>query len=138
MSRRFMLDTDTCSFLIRGGGERLQSQVRSHAGSLCVSAVTAAELRYGALKKGSSRIVESVAFLLDLLPAVPWGGSAPERYAEIRVALEAAGTPIGHMDMLIAASALAEDCVVVSHSMAHFTRVPGLVVEDWSSPQKIF
>ncbi len=132
MSRRFMLDTDTCSFLIRGGDARLQSQVRKHAGSLCVSAMTAAELRYGALKKGSLRIEESVSFLLDLLPAVPWGGVAAERYAEIRVALESAGTPIGHMDMLIAASALAEGCVVVSHNTAHFSRVPGLVIEDWS------
>ena len=131
MNRRFMLDTDTCSYLIRGGGERLQSQVKSHAGSLCVSSVTAAELRYGALKKGSTRIAESVAFLLDLLPAVPWGGDAAERYAEIRVALEAASMTIGHMDMLISASALAENCVVVSHNTAHFSRVPGLVVEDW-------
>ncbi len=127
-----MLDTDTCSFLIRGSGDRLQSQVRRHAGKLCVSAVTAAELRYGALKKGSSRIKESVSFLLDLLPAVPWGDGAAERYAEIRVALESAGTPIGHMDMLIAASALAEGCVMVSHNTAHFSRVPGLVIEDWS------
>ena len=131
MSRRFMLDTDTCSFLIRGVGARLQSQVRSHAGNLCISAMTAAELRYGALKKGSARIAESVSFLLDLLPAVPFGGSAAERYAEIRVALEASGAPIGHMDMLIAASALAEGCVMVSHNIAHFSRVPGLVVEDW-------
>ena len=132
MSRRFMLDTDTCSFLIRGGDARLQSQVRKHAGSLCVSAMTAAELRYGALKKGSSRIEESVSFLLDLLPSVPWGEVSAERYAEIRVTLESAGTPIGHMDMLIAASALAEGCVLVSHNTAHFSRVPGLVIEDWS------
>ena len=132
MSRRFMLDTDTCSYLIRGGGARLQSQVRRHAGSLCVSAMTAAELRCGALKKGSSRIEESVSFLLDLLPAVPWGEVSAERYAEIRVTLESAGTPIGHMDMLIAASALAEGCVLVSHNTAHFSRVPGLVIEDWS------
>lgn len=132
MSRRFMLDTDTCSYLIRGSGKRLQTQVRSHAGNLCISAMTAAELRYGAFKKGSSRIIESVSFLLDLLPAVPWGGAAVERYAEIRAALESAGTPIGHMDMLIAASALAEDCTVVSHNTAHFSRVSGLVIEDWS------
>ena len=127
-----MLDTDTCRFLIRGGGERLQSQVRKHAGSLCVSAMTSAELRYGALKKGSPRIMESVSFLLDLLPSVPWGEDAAERYAEIRVALESAGTPIGHMDMLIAASALAEGCVLVSRNTAHFSRIPGLVIEDWS------
>ena len=127
-----MLDTDMCSYLIRGGGARLQSQVRRHAGSLCVSAMTAAELRYGALKKGSPRIMASVSFLLDLLPSIPWGEDTAERYAEIRVALESAGTPIGHMDMLIAASALAEGCVLVSHNTAHFSRVPGLVIEDWS------
>ena len=130
---RFMLDTDTCSFVIRGGHERLRARVQRKAGRLCVSAITAAELRFGARKKGSSRIEDAVGFLLELLEVVPWGDEASARYADIRVALESAGTPIGNMDTLIAASALAEGCVIVTHNTDHFGRVPGLAIQDWTA-----
>ena len=129
---RFMLDTDMCSFVIRGGNEKLRKRVQRNAGRLCVSAITAAELRFGARKKGSSRIADAVGFFLELAPVVPWSDEAAERYAEIRSALESAGTPIGNMDTLVAASALAEGCTVVTHNTAHFGRVPGLLVQDWT------
>ena len=132
MTRSFMLDTDTCSFASRGGSARLRDLIARNAGSLCVSAVTAGELRYGALKRGSRRISESVSFLLSLLPTVPWDGDAANRYAEIQVALEETGTPIGNADTMIAASALAARCVLVTHNTAHFSRVSGLDIEDWA------
>ena len=131
MNSRYMLDSDTCSFIIRGGSEILREKVERHANSLCVSAVTEAELRFGAKRRGSARITSAVEFFLDLVEIVPWGGTAARRYAEIRTSLEAAGTPIGSMDMLIAASALAEGCRLVTHNTAHFSRVSGLVIEDW-------
>lgn len=130
---RFMLDTDTCSFVIRGGNERLRARVQRNAGRLCVSAITAAELRFGARKKGSSRIEDAVGFFLELVETVPWDDEAAARYADIRVALEASGTPIGNMDTLIAASALAEGCSIVTHNLEHFRRVPGLAVQDWTA-----
>ena len=129
---RFMLDTDTCSFVIRGGNEKLRKRVQHNAGRLCVSAVTAAELRFGARKKGSARIADAVGFFLELVDIVSWGEEAAERYAEIRVALESSGTPIGNMDTLIAASALADGCAIVTHNVDHFGRVPGLSVQDWT------
>ena len=131
MSTRYMLDTDTSSFIIRGGNETLREMVERHADSLCVSVVTEAELRFGARKRGSARISSSVECFLALVDIMPWGSRAAARYAEIRVALEGAGTPIGNMDMLIAASALAENCRIVTHNTAHFSRVPGLEIEDW-------
>ena len=106
--------------------------VRRHAGALCVSSVTAAELRYGAAKKGAVRLTESVEFLLDLMTNVEWGDLASRRYANLRVALAAAGTTIGNMDMMIAASAIAEGCVLVSHNTEHFARVQGLELQDWA------
>ena len=129
---RFMLDTDTCSFVIRGGNEKLRKRIQRNAGRLCVSAITAAELRFGARKKGSARIEDAVGFFLELVDIVPWGEEAAARYAEIRVALESSGTPIGNMDTLIAASALAEGCPVVTHNVDHFGRVPGLAIQDWA------
>jgi tRNA(fMet)-specific endonuclease VapC len=129
---RFMLDTDTCSFVVRGGNEKLRNRVRRNAGRLCVSAISVAELRYGARKKGSARISDAVGFFLELVDVVPWGEEAAARYAEIRVALESSGTPIGNMDTLIAASALADGCALVTHNTGHFGRVPGLSVQDWT------
>ena len=129
---RFMLDTDTCSFLIRGANPKLRHAVQHHAESLCVSVVTVAELRFGARKKGSQRITEAVSHFLELVDIVPWTEEAATRYAELRNHLETIGRPIGNMDMLIAASALAEGCHLVTHNLAHFGRVPALPVEDWT------
>ena len=131
-SVRYMLDTDTCSFVIRGGNEKLRKRIQRNAGRLCVSAISVAELRFGARKKGSARITDAVAFFLELVDVVPWGEEAAGRYAEIRAVLESAGTPIGNMDTLIAASALADGCIIVTHNTDHFGRVPGLSIQDWT------
>ena len=131
-SVRYMLDTDTCSFVIRGGNEKLRKRIQRNAGRLCVSAISVAELRFGARKKGSARITDAVEFFLELVDVVPWGEEAAGRYAEIRAVLESAGTPIGNMDTLIAASALADGCVIVTHNTDHFGRVPGLSIQDWT------
>lgn len=130
---RFMLDTDTCSFAIRGGDPKLRAAFQRRADALCVSAITAAELRFGALKKASPRISEAVSFFLGLVHVVTWTEEAADRYAAIRVHLESADQPIGNMDMLIAASALAEGCILVTHNLAHFGRIPSLPVEDWTT-----
>ncbi len=131
-SVRYMLDTDTCSFVIRGGNEKLRKRIQRNAGRLCVSAISVAELRFGARKKGSARITDAVEFFLELVDVVPWDEEAAGRYAEIRAVLESAGTPIGNMDTLIAASALADGCVIVTHNTDHFGRVPGLSIQDWT------
>ena len=128
---RFMLDTDTCSFVIRGGNDRLRKRIQRNAERLCVSAVTVAELRFGARKKGSPRIENAVDFFLELVDVVPWDEEAAGRYAEIRVALESAGTPIGNMDMLIAASAISEDATLVTNNVEHFSKVASLKIENW-------
>ena len=129
---RFMLDTDTCSYLIRRADAKLRAAVQRHAESLCVSVITVAELRFGARKKGSPRITQAVARFLELVDIVPWTEGAADCYAKLRTHLETVGQPIGNMDMLIAASALAEECRLVTHNLAHFGRVPNLQVEDWS------
>ena len=127
-----MLDTDICSFAIRGGSARLREMLSWHSDCLCVSAVTAAELRFGARKRGSRKISNAVASLLSLLEIVPWDDGAATCYAGLRKDLEDSGQPIGHADMMIAASALATGSVVVTHNTAHFSRIEKLAIEDWA------
>jgi tRNA(fMet)-specific endonuclease VapC len=129
----FMLDTDTCSFIIRGGDERLRSLVQRHAHEICVSSITAAELLFGAHKKRSNRILDSVSFLLELAPPEPWDENCARNYAKIRTSLEESGTPIGNTDMMIAAAAIAHGCTLVTHNTTHFSRVSGLNIADWTT-----
>lgn len=131
--RRFMLDTDICSFAIRGGDERLRTELQRHDGNICVSAVTAAELLFGARKRRSRRLDAAVSFLLELAPPVPWDEECARAYAAIRTSLEESGTPIGNMDMMIAAAAMAEGATLVTHNTAHFSRVARLEFTDWTN-----
>jgi tRNA(fMet)-specific endonuclease VapC len=101
--------------------------------SVCTSLVVAAELRYGAVKRGSARLTRQVEAILSAVRILPFEEPADRRYAELRAHLERSGTPIGPNDMLIAAHALALGLVVVSGNEREFARVPGLAVENWLS-----
>jgi tRNA(fMet)-specific endonuclease VapC len=93
--------------------------------------VVACELRLGALRKGSAVLSGRVEQLLDSLVVLPLDEPADQHYAEIRAALERAGTPIGSHDLFIAAHARSRDMTLVTHNLREFQRVPGLRVEDW-------
>jgi len=129
----YLLDTNTASFIIRGNArllERLQAQPVAAIG---ISAVTEAELLYGlARKPAAAALAAAVAAFLRHVQALPWDSEAAARYGVLRAALEAAGTPLGGMDTLIAAHAMATDATLVTNDQA-FRRVPGLGVEDWTA-----
>ena len=129
---KYLLDTNAISHALKfpAGpvGERI---LESEAGALCTSIMVVAELRFGYLKRGSERLRRDVEALLASLEIMPWESPAELKYAELRLALEAVGSPIGQMDMLIAAHALALDVVVVTANAREFGRVPGLKVENW-------
>ena len=128
---RYMLDTDTASYLIRGDQPEVTAAFREKFRQTEISALTAAELRYGAQKRNSRPLTQKVQAFCDLVPCVDWDGGAAECYARLRTELEADGSPIGAMDMLIAASALAENAILVTHNRTHFSRIRGLKIEDW-------
>ena len=67
----------------------------------------------------------------NLLTIIPWNDEAARAYAKLRVELEAAGMPIGNMDMLIAASAIAENAILVTNNVEHFSKVVSLKIENW-------
>lgn len=129
--RRYMLDTDTCSYIIRGESVSLQRHVFAHQNQLCVSAVTLAELLFGAAKKQSPRLSKAIHFFRELVDVIQWDENAASAYADIRNELETKGTPVGNMDMMIAASAQAGGFCLVSNNTAHFSRIAGLQLENW-------
>ena len=128
----WMLDTNTLSDLIRNPRGALVERLSvTEPDAVCTSIVVACELRFGAKRKGSDALTNRVEQLLASLTVLPLDEPADQHYAEIRVALESAGTPIGSHDLFIAAHARSRGMTLVTHNMREFARVPGLQVEDW-------
>lgn len=128
-----MLDTDISSYLIRGDHPEVTDAFRQHFPDVCISAITAAELQYGAQKRKSQLLTRNVNAYCNLVPICEWTREAAETYAEMRVELEKHGTPVGSLDMLIAASAIAEGAILVTNNIAHFSKIGKLRVENWSA-----
>ena len=129
---RFLLDTNILSDLVRNPQGRIAAriaQVGDHA--ICTSIIVAAELRFGAAKKGSDRLTIQLERILSAIDIQPFEAPADAAYAQLRAQLEAAGSPIGGNDMLIAAQALATNCTVVTDNEREFVRISGLRVENW-------
>lgn len=133
MRGRYLLDTNTASYIIKGNVPRVRERLlRVPMAQVAVSTVTEAELRFGVAKKpeakGLATAVEEFLLRVDILP---WDSEAAKNYAAIRVAAERAGRPMGNLDMMIAAHAVAAEAVLVTHD-AVFRRVKGLELEDWT------
>ena len=99
--------------------------------AVCISIIVLAELRFGFAKKNSRRLLARLEGMLDEFSVQPWGDPADRRYAGIRAELERSGRLIGSNDLLIAAHALALNCILVTDNEREFSRVPGLRVENW-------
>ena len=98
---------------------------------MCTSVIVAAELRYGAPKKGSQRLSALLEAVLGALDVLPFEAPADEVYGLIRARRERAGQPIGANDLLIAAHAVAVGCIIVTDNESEFGRVEGLLRENW-------
>lgn len=130
---RRTLDTNICSYILRRHpAEMIARFATLDRDQLWLSAIVAAELRFGAAKLGSQRFAAAVEAWLVGFDVRPWPLEATHHYAQIRAALERAGKPIGGMDLMIAAHAMAEDSVVITNNAREFHRVPGLAVEEWA------
>ena len=129
---RFLLDTNIISDLVRNPTGPLADRI-AEVGERGVytSIIVAAELRFGAVKKGSRRLTLQLERILSALEIQSFETPADEAYAILRAQLEAAGTPIGGNDMLIAAHALAAGAILVTDNEREFARVRGLLVENW-------
>jgi tRNA(fMet)-specific endonuclease VapC len=129
---RYMLDTNIVSDIIRNPAGKSAARLRAVGDyGLAVSIITAAELRFGAAKSGSPRLLSRVETLLQTLDVLPFDVPADAEYASVRVELETAGKPIGPNDLLIAAHARSLGTTIVTANTAEFSRVRGLNVENW-------
>lgn len=126
-----MLHTNIVSEMIRNPAGRAAQRARAVGESVCVSVIVAAELRYGCARKGSPKLRRRVEEFLSEVPVLPFDVPADSAYGGIRAELEAAGRPIGSMDLLIAAHASALAATVVTANVGEFRRVRGLNVENW-------
>ena len=128
---QYILDTDIASYLIRGDHEAVTKKFSELYDSCAISSITAAELQYGAKKRNNKQLTQKVKAFCDLVEIIPWDEDAAKAYAKLRVELETSGTPIGNMDMLIAASALARKAVLVTNNTEHFSRIKDLKLDNW-------
>ena len=129
---RTMLDTNIVSDLIRNPQGRAAARLADHGEEgICLSIVTAAELRYGAAKKGSVRLLSRVEDVLASVDVLPFDVPSDTEYGSLRAKLEAIGKPIGPTDLFIAAQALALRVTLVTRNLREFRRVRGLNVENW-------
>lgn len=132
MTRLYLLDTNIVSDLVRNPQGRIAARIAAVGeNAVATSIVVAAELRYGAAKKGSKRLSDQLEAVLGVLEILPLDVPADNSYATVRVAVEAAGAPIGANDLLTAAQALAQSATLVTNNTREFARIAGLAIENW-------
>ena len=135
MAVLYLLDTDTCSYAIRGASTLLDSRLAAaQDAALAISSITRAELIYGLEKRGNPRALSRLVFgFLDHVAVKPWDAAAADQFAKLRAQLERRGSPIGIFDTMIAGHALALRAILVTNNQRHFGKVRSLEVENWST-----
>ena len=129
---RYLLDTNVVSDLVRNPQGKVAQRIRKVGeGEVCTSIIVAAELRYGAARKGSPRLSSQLEIVLGVLEVLPFETPADAAYGLLRTRLEQASTPIGANDLLIAAQALALGYTIVTDNENEFARVDDLLRENW-------
>lgn len=133
-----MLDTNICIYIIKKRPPAVQKRFESLGDVfITVSVITFAELQYGVHKSTARQHNQNIldAFLANVV-ILPWDKEAGFQYATLRGTLEKAGNVVGNMDLLIAAHALSQGAVLVTHNVREFARIPLLDIEDWASSGK--
>lgn len=125
------LDSNTVSYALRGEG-RVAQRLRGVApASVHLPAVVVYEVNFGLRRVQRQAQLAAFAAMVRVVDVLAFDVEAADHAARIRLALEAAGTPIGAHDLLIAATARRHGCTLVTHNTRQFSRVPELAVEDW-------
>ena len=130
---KYMLDTNICIYAIKNKPEKVLNTLKEKMNDgICISAITLAELAHG-VEKSAAREKNRAALLrfLTILTVLPFDDLAAAEYGEVCADLQRKGTPIGTMDMLIAAHAKTEGLILVTNNTREFERVQGLTLENW-------
>ena len=131
----YMLDTNICIYAIKNKPEQVLEKLKQNlSNGICISAITLAELQHG-VEKNMNPEKNSMALLqfLSILDILPFDDLAAVEYGKICAYLQKRGTPIGTMDMLIAAHAKTENLIIVTNNVRKFERVPDLKIENWAN-----
>ncbi len=130
----YMLDTNTASYIIKGEPVVVREHLRQvPMASVCISSITQAELFRGVAKKPEAiRLPIAVKEFLIRVDIMPWDSDAAEAHARLRTSCESEGTPLGTMDMLIAAHSVAAGAVLVTNDQAFYKVKHHLSLEDWT------
>jgi tRNA(fMet)-specific endonuclease VapC len=130
----YLLDTNICIYIIKKRPEQVIERLRhTRISEVGVSSITLSELEYGAAK--SSRPAQNKLAIVEFLAPfeiLPYDDMAAQEYGKVRAYLEKQGTPIGSMDMLIAAHALSLNCILVTNNEREFRQIPTLKIENWA------
>jgi tRNA(fMet)-specific endonuclease VapC len=135
MPARYLLDTNIASHVIKGNVPRVRERlVKIPTSDVAVSVITEAELRFGVERRPqATRLKLIVEEFLRFVEVRPWDSAAAGAYATTRASIEREGHPMGNLDLMIAAHALALGWVLVTSDRV-FRRVKGLRLEDWTRP----
>lgn len=131
----YMLDTNICIYAIKNKPEQVLEKLKQNlSNGICISAITLAELQHG-VEKSMNPEKNSMALLqfLSILDILPFDDLAAVEYGKICAYLQKRGTPIGTMDILIAAHAKTENLIIVTNNVREFERVPDLKIENWAN-----
>ncbi|MCP4683503.1 MAG: type II toxin-antitoxin system VapC family toxin [Desulfobacterales bacterium] len=129
----YMLDTNICIYIIKKRPPGVLKKFHTvNKSKLCISVITYAELQYGvelSSSKKKNRLI--LTDFISLLTVLSWDMDAVRDYGKIRTDLKKKGAPIGNMDLLIAAHALSQKCILVSNNLREFRRIKALRQENW-------
>ncbi|MBW2248312.1 MAG: type II toxin-antitoxin system VapC family toxin [Deltaproteobacteria bacterium] len=130
---KFMLDTNTCIYIIKKKPpDVIERFIQTEISQIGISSITLSELSYGVSKSSKPEQNQiALAQFIAPLEILPYGDDAAQYYGTLRTHLEKQGTPIGSLDMLIAAHALSTDCTLVTNNEKEFVRIPKLKIENW-------
>jgi tRNA(fMet)-specific endonuclease VapC len=133
---KVLLDTNICIYVIRKRPLEVLDRFGDHpVGEIGLSTITLAELQDGVSRsRYPDQNSRALAQFLLPLEIVPFDGNAAKVYGSVRASLEAQGSPIGPLDTLIAAHALSLGVTLVTNNTREFSRVPNLLLADWTRP----
>jgi len=131
---KYMLDTNICIYIIKQKPKDVIERFRqAQVSEIGVSSITLSELEYGVMKSAKPEQNKlALAQFIAPIEISAYDDVAAQHYGVIRAHLERQGTPIGSLDMLIAAHALSQNSVLITNNESEFKRVSNLKIENWA------
>jgi tRNA(fMet)-specific endonuclease VapC len=130
-----MIDTNTISYVIKGKSPASRAKLANlqHGELACISVITEAEIQYGLAKNPNATVLRStLEGFFAKIQVLPWGREEAQTYGSLRARQEAAGKPLGNLEMLIAAHAISVGAILVTNDLA-FSHLPRLLAtEKWA------